>query len=137
MVQKEVADRRAQVLKARAAGMDWEQIARTVPGINDAKAAAQDYRRAMQDRVELRELSGDDRASAVELELTRLDSAYLAVEGVLRTAAADPTSMTRCSARRTGWPGCRSGGWRCSGWGSRPRRVVAAGRMSWRRAGPG
>lgn len=95
MVQKDVADRRGQVLKARAAGMDWDQIARTVPGVADAKAAAQDYRRAMQARKELRDLAGDDRASSLELELARLDSAALAVEGVLRAAAADPGTHDR------------------------------------------
>ena len=95
LVQKEVAERRAQVLKSRMAGMDWDQIARTVPGVADAKAAAQDYRRAMERRAELRVEAGDDRGTAVELELARIDSAMLAVEGVLRTAAADPDRHDR------------------------------------------
>jgi hypothetical protein len=95
MVQKETAEIRAQVLKARAAGMDWDQIARTVPGVADAKAAAQHHRRALAGRRELRDLAGEDRDGAVELELTRLDGAVLAVEGVLRAAAADPSTHDR------------------------------------------
>jgi hypothetical protein len=95
MVQREVDERRAQVLKSRAAGMDWDQIARSVPGVADAKAAAQDYRRAMDRRKELGGLAGEDRASSLELELARLDAAALAVEGVLRSAAADPDKHDR------------------------------------------
>jgi hypothetical protein len=95
MTQAAVAERRAQVLKARAAGMDWDQIARTVPGVADGKAAAQDHRRALADRKELRAEAGEDRDGAVELELTRLDGAVLAVEGVLRAAAADPSAHDR------------------------------------------
>ena len=95
MTQREVAERRAQVLKSRAAGMDWGQIARTVPGVKDAAAAAQDHRRALAGARELRALAGDEGAGALELELQRLDAAALAVEGVLRTAAADPDAHDR------------------------------------------
>ena len=143
MVQKEVAERRANVLKSRAAGMDWEQIARSVPGVGDARAAAQDYRRAMESRKELRDLAGDDQASAVELELARLDSAYLAVEGVLRTAAADPDKhdqvlraagrLAQLSERRSALLGL--GGQKPSGGGgedelAKRRSRVKARRMS-------
>jgi hypothetical protein len=96
MTQKAVAERRSQVLKARSAGMSYEQIARSVPGIGDAKAAAQDLRRALADGGELRALSGEnDAGGALELELGRLDAAALAVEGVLRNAAADPSLHDR------------------------------------------
>lgn len=90
MTQAQVAQRRAEVLKARAAGMSWDQIARTVPGVKDAAAAVQDHRRALTGSRELRVLAGEAGAGAVELELLRLESATLAVEGVLRAAAADP-----------------------------------------------
>lgn len=91
LTQAQVAERRGQVLKAHAAGMGWAQIARTVPGVKDAKAAAQDYRRAIADAAGLRAMAGDTGAGAVELELTRLENATLAVESVMRTAAADPS----------------------------------------------
>jgi hypothetical protein len=90
MTQASTAERRSAVLKARAAGMSWEQIARTVPGVKDPRSAAQDHRRALAGARELRALAGEDGAGALELELQRLDSAALAVEGVLRAAAADP-----------------------------------------------
>jgi hypothetical protein len=90
LTQQQVSERRSAVLKARAAGMSWEQIARTVPGVADPRSAAQDHRRALAGAQELRALAGEDGAGALELELQRLDSAALAVEGVLRAAAQDP-----------------------------------------------
>lgn len=112
LTQRETAERRAQVLKARAAGMSWEQIARTVPGVKDATSAAQDHRRALTRAGELRVLAGEEGAGALELELQRLDAASLAVEGVLRAAAADPDQhdrvlravdrLARLSERRSG-----------------------------------
>lgn len=95
ITQKDVAKRRAEVLKARAAGMSFDQIARTVPGIADARAAAQDHRRALKAAADLRAEAGEDAAGAVELELQRLEAAALAVEGVLRSAAADPSTHDR------------------------------------------
>src|SRR6185437_8766556 len=44
---------------------------------------------------QLRAAGGEDAAGALELELERLDAAALAVEGVLRTAAADPALHDR------------------------------------------
>jgi hypothetical protein len=95
LTQQATAERRAQVLKSKVAGMSWEQIARTVPGVKDAKAAAQDFRRALADQQLLRSVSGEDAAGALELERMRLDSASMAVEGVLRTAAQDPSAHDR------------------------------------------
>jgi hypothetical protein len=110
MTQKATAERRGQVLQARQSGMSWEQIARTVPGVKDAAAAAQDHRRALEGAIKLRADGGEDRGGAVELELRRLEEAQLAVAGVLRTAAADPDKhdqvlravdrLSRLSARR-------------------------------------
>jgi len=95
MTQRVVAERRSQVLKSRAAGMSYEQIARTVPGVKNAAAAAQDHARALKAAQQLRAAGGEDAAGALELELERLDAAALAVEGVLRTAAADPALHDR------------------------------------------
>lgn len=95
ITQKDVAARRAQVLKARAAGMDWDQIAQTVPGVKDGKAAAQDHRRAIRGAAALRGEAGEDAGGALEVELRRLEAAQLAVEGVLRAAAADEDKHDR------------------------------------------
>lgn len=95
LTQAQVSERRAAVLKARAAGMNWDQIARTVPGVADARSAAQDHRRAIGASRDLRVLAGDEGAGALELELQRLEAASLAVEGVLRSAAADPDAHDR------------------------------------------
>lgn len=95
MTQRQTAERRDQVLRSHAAGMSFEQIARTVPGVGSAKAAAQDYRRALAAASKLRGLAGDTGSGAVELELQRLEAATLAVETVMRTAAADPATHDR------------------------------------------
>jgi hypothetical protein len=110
MTQKAVAERRGQVLQARQSGMSWEQIARTVPGVKDAAAAAQDHQRALKSSAELRVAGGEDLAGAREMELRRLEALTLAAEGVLRSAAADPDKhdqvlsavdrLSRLSARR-------------------------------------
>jgi hypothetical protein len=96
--QDRVAKRRAEVLTARAAGMTWDQIARTVEGVPDGRAAAKDYREAMKRAKTLRALSGEA-GDALELELQRLDAAQLAVEGVLRKAAAEPAESGRAQDR--------------------------------------
>lgn len=93
--QAEVAKRRAEVLRARAAGMSFQQIAQTVPGVGNATLAAQDHARALKGARELRAAAGEDVQGAVELELIRLEQATLAVQGVLQEAAADPATHDR------------------------------------------
>jgi hypothetical protein len=82
-----VADRRAAVIRAAAAGFTLAQIAQTVDGVNSTRQAAQDLHRGLADQMVLRRL---DRDQLRELELTSLASVQRAVEGVLRRAAADP-----------------------------------------------
>lgn len=82
-----MADRRANVIRAAAAGFTLAQIAQTVDGVTSARMAAQDLRRGLADQVVLRKL---DRDELRELELSSLASVQRAVEAVLRRAAADP-----------------------------------------------
>jgi hypothetical protein len=90
MTQARVAERRAGVLRALAAGFSFEQIAGTVEGVTSAKAAAQDAARGLADQVVLRKLATGGRDLLLELELTSLASAQRAVEGIMRRAASDP-----------------------------------------------
>jgi hypothetical protein len=83
-----VADRRAAVVRAMAAGFTWQQIADTVDGITSARQAAAEARRGLADAVVLRKLAAADRSAVLELELISLASVQRAVEGVLRRAQA-------------------------------------------------
>jgi hypothetical protein len=100
---KAVAERRTRVLALRAAGAGWAQIARSVPGLSSAKAAAQDCRRALKAQAELLELT--DQFSGV-LEAERLDGWQRHLEAVLANASGggdgrmgDPGLVIRCVGR--------------------------------------
>jgi hypothetical protein len=58
-----VAARRMRVLALRASGASFAQIARTVPGLKNAKSAATDLRRALESQSELLDLSGPSAAT--------------------------------------------------------------------------
>jgi hypothetical protein len=83
--QEKVATRQAAVLRAAASGFTPAQIAQTVDGVTSAKMAAQDLRRGLASTAALRKL---DPALLRQLELMSLASVQVAVEGVLRRAAA-------------------------------------------------
>jgi hypothetical protein len=85
-----VADRRAAVLRAMAAGFTWTQIADTVDGVKTARQAAEDARQGLHDQMVLRKLAAGDRDALIELELVSLGSVQRTVEGIMRRAAADP-----------------------------------------------
>lgn len=147
MTQKAVAARREQVLASHLAGMSWEQIARTVPGVKDGKAAAQDYRRALVSSSSLRAAAGDTGAGAVEAELRRLEAATLAVETVMRAAAADPDAhdrviraagqLARLSESRTALLGLAQAPQQASSGGGEDELAARRRRISARRRGAG
>lgn len=106
-VQREVAERRERVLRGRAAGLTYQQIADGEPTLSTASAAVQDAARALRARARERVIEGDP----LSLELERLDVLERAAQTVLRTAAtgnANPglvlkaiDRLTRISQRRS------------------------------------
>lgn len=106
-VQREVAERRERVLRARAAGLTYAQIAESEPTLSTASAAVQDAARALRARARERHVEGDP----LSLELERLDLLERAAQTVLRTAATGNSNpglvlkaidrLTRISQRRS------------------------------------
>jgi transcriptional regulator len=103
---QQTAERRAQVLRLRASGLGYEEIARRL-GHKTAAAACQDAARALKDRQALLDVEA---AWFTALEMERLETLQRTMEIALRTAASegDTSALVRVADRLLGISARRS-----------------------------